>query len=77
MTVDNLKDKLNGIPAHYTVYRIVGRENPFLQVRDESPNTIKILREAEEFRSAEGVEGLVKQALAESGASVETEREVS
>ncbi|MBO6130935.1 MAG: hypothetical protein J6P28_03105 [Treponema sp.] len=20
MTVDNLKDKLNGIPAHYTVY---------------------------------------------------------
>jgi len=40
-------------------------------------NAIKILREAEEFRSAEGVEGLVKQALAESGASVETEREVS
>lgn len=40
-------------------------------------NAIKILREAEEFRSAEGVEGLVKQALAESGASVETERRVS
>lgn len=40
-------------------------------------NAIKILREAEEFRSVEGVEGLVKQVLAESGASVETEREVS
>lgn len=40
-------------------------------------NAIKILREAEDFRSAEGVEGLVKQILAESGASVETERRVS
>lgn len=40
-------------------------------------NAIKILREVEEFRSVEGVEGLVKQILAESGASVETERRVS
>jgi putative transposase len=40
-------------------------------------NAIKILREAEEFRSAEGVEGLASLALAHFGASVETEREVS
>lgn len=37
----------------------------------------KILSEGQEFRSAEGVEGLVRLALAESGASVETERRVS
>jgi putative transposase len=40
-------------------------------------NAIKILREAEEFRSAEGVEELVSLALAQFGASVETERDVS
>ena len=40
-------------------------------------NAIKILREAEEFRSAEGVEELASLALAQFGASVETEREVS
>lgn len=40
-------------------------------------NAIKILREAEEFRSAEGVEELANLALAQFGASVETEREVS
>lgn len=40
-------------------------------------NAIKILREAEEFRSAEGVEELASLALAQFGASVETERDVS
>jgi putative transposase len=40
-------------------------------------NAIKILREAEEFRSAESVEELANLALAQFGASVETEREVS
>ena len=40
-------------------------------------NAIKILREAEEFRSAEGVEELANLALAQFGASVETERDVS
>ena len=40
-------------------------------------NAIKILREAEEFRSAEGVEEMAKLALSHFGASVETEREVS
>ena len=40
-------------------------------------NAINILREAEEFRSAEGVEELVSLALAQFGASVETERDVS
>ena len=40
-------------------------------------NAINILREAEEFRSAEGVEEVTKLALAHFGASVETEREVS
>lgn len=39
-------------------------------------NAIKILREAEEFRSAEGVEELASLALAQFGASVETERDV-
>ena len=37
----------------------------------------KILSEGQEFRSAEGVEGLAKQILAEFGASVETERRIS
>lgn len=40
-------------------------------------NAIKILREAEEFRSAEGVEEMAGLALAHFGASVETERRVS
>lgn len=40
-------------------------------------NAIKILREAEEFRSAEGVDGMAGLALAHFGASDETEREVS
>ena len=40
-------------------------------------NAINILREAEEFRSAEGVEELASLALAQSGASTETERDVS
>jgi putative transposase len=40
-------------------------------------NAINILREAEEFRSAEGVEELASLALAQFGASVETERDVS
>lgn len=40
-------------------------------------NAINILREAEEFRSVEGVEELASLALAQFGASVETEREVS
>lgn len=40
-------------------------------------NAIKILREAEEFRSAEGVEELASLALAQFGASVETERKTS
>lgn len=40
-------------------------------------NAIKILREAEEFRSVEGVEELANLALAQFGVSVETEREVS
>lgn len=40
-------------------------------------NAIKILREAEELRSAEGVEELAGLALAHFGASVETERRVS
>ena len=40
-------------------------------------NAIKILREAEEFRSAEGVEELASLALAQFGASAETERQVS
>ena len=40
-------------------------------------NAIKILREAEEFRSVEGVEEMAELALAHFGASVETEREVS
>lgn len=40
-------------------------------------NAIKILREAEEFRSVEGVEELADLALAQFRASVETEREVS
>ena len=40
-------------------------------------NAINVLREAEDFRSAEGVEELAKLALAHFGASVETEREVS
>lgn len=37
----------------------------------------KILSEGQEFRSAEGVEELASLALAQFGASVETEREVS
>ena len=40
-------------------------------------NAIKILREAEKFRSVEGVEELASLALAQFGASVETERDVS
>lgn len=40
-------------------------------------NAINILREAEEFRSAEGVEELANLALAQFGASAETERDVS
>lgn len=40
-------------------------------------NAITILREAEEFRSAEGVEELASLALAQFGASVKTERRVS
>ena len=40
-------------------------------------NAIKILREAEEFRSAEGVGKLAELALAQFGTSVETERRVS
>ena len=40
-------------------------------------NAINILREAEEFRSVEGVEELASLALAQFGASVETERDVS
>ena len=40
-------------------------------------NAIRILREAEELRSAEGVEELAGLALAHFGASAETEREVS
>lgn len=40
-------------------------------------NAINILREAEEFRSAEGVEEMAELALANFGASVETERDVS
>lgn len=40
-------------------------------------NAIKILREAEEFRSAEGVEEMAELALTHFGASVETERRVS
>lgn len=40
-------------------------------------NAINVLREAEEFRSVEGVEGLAGLALAETGASYETERDVS
>ena len=40
-------------------------------------NAIRILREAEEFRSAEGVEEMAGLALAHFGASVETERRVS
>lgn len=40
-------------------------------------NAINILREAEEFRSVEGVEELANLALANFGASVETEREIS
>ena len=40
-------------------------------------NAINILREAEKFRSAEGVEGMAELALAHFGASVETERRVS
>lgn len=40
-------------------------------------NAIKILREAEEFRSVEGVEELAGLALAQFGASTETERDVS
>ena len=40
-------------------------------------NAIKILREAEEFRSAEGVEELASLALAQFGVSDETERKIS
>lgn len=40
-------------------------------------NAIKILREAEKFRSAEGVKRLVSLALTKSGAFIETEREIS
>ncbi len=40
-------------------------------------NAIKILREAEEFRSAEGVEEMAELAFVHFGASAETEREVS
>ena len=40
-------------------------------------NAIKILREAEEFRSVEGVEELANLALVQFGASIETERDVS
>ena len=40
-------------------------------------NAIKILREAEEFRSAEDVEELAGLALVHFGASIETERDVS
>ena len=39
--------------------------------------SLKILREAEEFRSTEDVEELAGLALAQFRASVETEREVS
>lgn len=34
MTVDNLKDKLNGIPAHYTVYvhlKVKGRKHTVMR----------------------------------------------
>lgn len=40
-------------------------------------NAIKILSEGQEFRSVEGVEGMTELALVHSGASVETERDVS
>jgi len=40
-------------------------------------NAIKILSEGQEFRSAEGVEGMAELALVHFGASVETERRVS
>ena len=40
-------------------------------------NAINVLREAEDFRSVENVEGLVNLALTVTGASVETERDAS
>ena len=40
-------------------------------------NAIKILSEGQEFRSAEGVEGIAELALVHSGVSAETERKIS